>query len=379
MTLAERLAGLLLSPLPVWVLDPQAIRIVWANEAALRLWKAADHAELYAREFRNAPKGVLSRFDALVARSRVEGSFWDEWTFYPKGQPVRAKLWFNAVTLDDGGLGLLQHAVFEPEGVDPAALRGSEALLHTSVLVALVSFEGAILMKNPAAINAFGADASVWPRWFVEPDRAEAMLRAAAAGEASEVEIAVHTLSGERWHRVSVRPIRDAVTGVMTALVHQTDETTRKGAEEDAEEQRRLREQLDRTLSLVEEQRAEILSLSAPLMEVEADALALPIIGHLDAKRSAEITGRLLSAIADRQIRHVIIDLTGTATLDAVSAELLVQMIRAVELLGAAPIVTGIRPSLAQVMVASGFDLERVLVLRSLADGIRRSRRRFSG
>ena len=373
-TLAERLAGLELSPVPVWVLDPDAARISWANDPALELWRASSREELYSRHLAGAPKAMKTRLDAAFASVREGKSFWDEWTFYPKGTPIRVKLHFAPLRLDGGSIGILHHVLPRDEGPEPAQLRGVEALTHTSVIVALVDFEGKVVMKNPAAIEAFGREADDWKVWLADPEDAAAMLAKGAAGEVSRRDLVVRTGSGERVHSVELRPVRDAVTGAMMALIHHTDETARLGAEVLAEAQTRLAEDLDRTLSVVEAQRREILTLSAPLLDVANGALAVPIIGPFDAERSADVEARLLPAIAARQCRFVILDMTGAASLDGSGAAFLLRIVRAVRLLGARPILTGIRPALARSLAESGFDAGRLPILRSLADGIRAAR-----
>lgn len=370
----ERLAGLELSPMPVWVLDPEAARIVWANEPALELWRSPSREELCSRAMTGAPKAVKTRLEDALAGIREGKSFWQEWTFYPKGTPTAVKLHFAPIRLDDGSTGILHHVMPRDEGPDPAQLRGLEALTHSSIVVALVDFEGKVVMKNPAASEAFGRTADDWRVWLAEPEEAASMLQTAASGGISRREVAVRTSSGERFHSIEVRPVRDAVTGTMMALIHQTDQTARRGAEAEAEKQARLAAELDRTLALLEEQKREILTLSAPLLEIGARVLAVPIIGMLDAVRSEDVSARLLPAISARQARAVILDLTGAASLDGAGAEHVLRLVQAIRLLGARPILTGIRPALARSLVESGFDAGRLPILRSLSDGIRLAR-----
>lgn len=122
---------------------------------------------------------------------------------------------------------------------------------------------------------------------------------------------------------------------------------------------------LSATLELVEQQQREILSLSAPILDVGEQTLAIPIIGRLRETLSAQITARLLDAIASRRARYVILDLTGSSRFR--------QMLNSIRLLGARATITGIRPELAREMVGSGF--EGAQTLRSLAEGLRETRR----
>lgn len=371
MNLAERLAGLERAIIPAWAIEPSPIRVVWANAAAIELWRAKDLEELLARDFGPLPGGIRTRFYAMIEELRQGRSVAGEWTLYPKGIPIQVTMHSAPIELDDGSLGALQQAIPHKDPVDPAVVRATVALLHTSLMVALADFKGNILIKNPAAVQAFMNAGDNWTQWLSSAKEAAEMLRSAAAGEVVRKEVVARTDSGERWHLVEVRPVRDAVSGSMAALIHHTDETARRGAEEEAEHRRLLAEELDRTLSIVRSQREEILALSAPLLDVGDRTLALPLIGTFDRERSAEIGERLLRAIRERATRAVILDLTGAALLDASSADLLVRLIRAIQLLGARPMITGIRPELARTLASSSFEGAGIPILRSLAEGIR--------
>ncbi|MCY1062394.1 STAS domain-containing protein [Nannocystis sp. SCPEA4] len=372
--LEERLKGLELAPVPVWVLDPDALRIRWANDPALAMWRATSREELFQRDFNVGLDAVRTRLMAAVATVREGGTLWDEWALYPRGVPVFVKVHFAPVPLGDGRIGVLQHVYPRDEGLDPGQLRGIQALSLTAVVVAQAEFSGRIVMKNPAAIAAFGRLADDWPAWFVDRREAEAMLAAAAAGEGARGEVKVATEAGERIHLVEVRPIRDAVTGQMMALIQHTDETARHGAEVEAARHQRLAEELDRTLTLVDRQRREILALSAPLLEVDAHVLAVPLIGVFDGERGADLEARVLPAIGERRVQTVLLDLTGSSTRDAGGAGQLMRLVRAIRLLGARTILTGIGPALATALVDAGFDGRETPFARSLADGLRLAR-----
>ncbi len=65
-----------------------------------------------------------------------------------------------------------------------------------------------------------------------------------------------------------------------------------------------------------------------------------------------------------------ILDITGLHTIDADAAEGLVRAARAIRLLGAEAIVTGVRPGVAQLLVNLGTDLAGLVVLGDLKAGI---------
>lgn len=111
--------------------------------------------------------------------------------------------------------------------------------------------------------------------------------------------------------------------------------------------------------------------LSTPVLEVWDDVLALPLVGVVDSRRTNQIMERLLDEVSQRGCRYVIIDVTGTDTVDTAIADHLVRIVRAVELLGAKCVLTGIRPSVAQTLVDLGVNLGSLRTLRNLKHGLK--------
>jgi anti-anti-sigma regulatory factor/PAS domain-containing protein len=370
-TLDERLAGLDLVDIPVWVFDPERFKYCWVNERALSLWRAADREELLQRDFSKVSEAARTRIENTLKTIRDGRRVAEEWTFYPRGEPVTMRTHIAPIDLDDGRVGALFQA-FVNEAPDPEIIRGIEALRHTSVVVTMLDMQGEVLMRNPAAIRAFG-DSTLPHEWYVDPGILSGMLRALREGRVYQKETMARTSLGDRWHSVEARHTTDPVTGGLAILVHQTDETARRAAEQSVEAKSLIIEELNQTLSLVERQRQQILALSAPVLDIGKSVLALPIIGPLDRDRTAELSDRLLRAIAERRAHDVILDVTGADLLDASSAEYLIKLIRAIRLLGARSIVTGVQPPLARTLVNSGVDLSGVRILRSLRQGLEAS------
>lgn len=108
-----------------------------------------------------------------------------------------------------------------------------------------------------------------------------------------------------------------------------------------------------------------------PVIEVWNEVLVLPIVGTVDSRRSQAITESLLTAVVEKQARVVIVDITGLPAMDTATANHLLKTVRAVELLGAAALVTGIRPAIAQTVVALGVDTSTIKTKARLADGLK--------
>lgn len=369
-TLGDRLAPLEQALIPTWVLDAETFRVLWANQQALTLWNASSQAELLAREMRNVPEAILVRLRSSILRLRNGESHAEEWTLYPGGVPVRLMIHFSAMYVEDNQLVVLQQAVARQQ-VDQQQLRSVEAMMHTSATVAFVGLDGTILQRNPAATRTFGDAPTQWSEFLLHPESADELLQAVARNEPVMKELPVQTLQGERWHTIEMHRIRDAVTGNLVAIVHQTDITDRQRAEAEVASRQKLLQSLEQALATVDAQRRDILSLSAPLLDVAERTLALPLIGTLDAERSAEISGRLLETVSSRKLHTVILDLTGAGKLDGESTILLDRLVRAVQLLGARVLITGISASLAKALCEADIQLQNIGIYRTLSEGIR--------
>jgi anti-anti-sigma regulatory factor len=132
-----------------------------------------------------------------------------------------------------------------------------------------------------------------------------------------------------------------------------------------------LSKELERRIATIEQQAAAIRALSTPILEVWDGILVLPIIGRVDGVRSADLMDTALAAISGRGARCVILDVTGVESVDAGTVQRLVQVARAATLLGARCVLTGVRPGVAQALVALGVDLSGLVTLRSLKEGLR--------
>ncbi len=122
---------------------------------------------------------------------------------------------------------------------------------------------------------------------------------------------------------------------------------------------------------LVSRQEATISELSTPVLQLWDGVLAMPLIGVIDARRSSEMTERLLSDLVERQAHHVILDITGVEVVDEHTAQHLVQMVQAARLLGAECVLTGVRPAVARTLVRIGVDLSSLKTITELSGGLR--------
>lgn len=124
-------------------------------------------------------------------------------------------------------------------------------------------------------------------------------------------------------------------------------------------------------LEIITRLRTAVEQLSTPILELWEDVLALPVIGIVDSRRSAEMMERLLHEIVQKQSRFVIIDLTGVEVIDTSTADHFLKLVKAVGLIGARCVLTGIRPAVAQTLVDLDVSFGQLETLRNLRHGLR--------
>jgi rsbT co-antagonist protein RsbR len=130
-------------------------------------------------------------------------------------------------------------------------------------------------------------------------------------------------------------------------------------------EQERL--SLERSIA---QQAQHLLELSTPLIPVSEDVLVMPLIGSLDPARAEYSLETLLQGVKTMSARYVLVDLTGISTVDASGAVALGRMVKAVRLLGAQVLLTGMRAEIAKAIHACGEELAGMKVHPSLRSAI---------
>lgn len=133
-----------------------------------------------------------------------------------------------------------------------------------------------------------------------------------------------------------------------------------------------------RAEQLIREQADVLLQLSTPMIPITDDVMVMPLIGSVDVKRAQQVMETLLEGVARHQIRTVLLDITGVSVVDTHVASALIQAAKAVRLLGAEVVLTGIRAEVAQSIVALGIDLKGLSTRSSLQSAIKAEIRKKS-
>jgi PAS domain S-box-containing protein len=138
----------------------------------------------------------------------------------------------------------------------------------------------------------------------------------------------------------------------------------------DVTERKEAEATLKEKLDIIETQQAAILKLSSPIIEVWDGVLTMPVLGAVDERRAEQMMMVMLNAVTRTACRYTIIDLTGAEAIDTKTADHIVRLVRAVQLLGAKSIVVGIRPEVAQTIVSMGIDLSSIITLANLREAL---------
>ncbi|WP_165373167.1 PAS domain S-box protein [Sorangium cellulosum] len=148
-----------------------------------------------------------------------------------------------------------------------------------------------------------------------------------------------------------------------------------KAAAEELEQQnRRLESEIIERMRSEESLRAQneaIRLMSAPVVQVWDHVLALPLIGAIDGVRASRITEALLNEVVRTQARFAIMDLTGIEGVDLATTKHLLDIMRAIKLLGTRGVVSGISPQIAATMTELGAETQDLVTFGTLKDALR--------
>ncbi|HTN90838.1 MAG TPA: PAS domain-containing protein [Sorangium sp.] len=243
---------------------------------------------------------------------------------------------------------ILEHA---PSAVYVKDLDGCYTLVNRH-------FERLIGLSREAVLGR--ADRDVVPSELAE--RFAQSERQVIATEAPLVMEEQLLLEGRTHCFVTTRfPLLDSRGGLYAVCGIFVEVTESRATE--AEAQRLQRE-------IIRLQAARLRALSTPLLPIARGVVVMPLIGNIDAPRAQQVLEILLEGIVAHQASMVILDVTGVPTIDTQVASALVRTARAVNLLGAQVLLTGIQPAIARTLVELGVDLGGILVRSTLHAGI---------
>lgn len=127
---------------------------------------------------------------------------------------------------------------------------------------------------------------------------------------------------------------------------------------------------------VIAEQAEQLLELSTPVVKLWDGIIAVPLVGTLDSARAQTVMEQLLESLTSNDADYAIIDITGVPAVDTQVAQHLLKTVMAARLMGAEAIISGIRPQIAQTIVALGIEFGDIATKASLADALALALRR---
>lgn len=238
---------------------------------------------------------------------------------------------------------------------------------------------GCFVLLNPAWQTVLGYPlAYLRARPFLEfvhlEDQASTIEAAQALGAGNKVIRFInryrHADGSYRWIEwtSTAIPARDTIYAVARDITEriQVEEQLRVSQEQSAQ----LVAQLQEKNEQLRKQGDALRELATPIIPIADDLIVMPLIGTVDQERATQIMEAMLSGISSLRIKTAIIDITGVTTIDTFAADALVRIAKAVRLLGAEVVLTGIQAKTAQALVALGVALEGLVTRSTLQEAI---------
>lgn len=122
-----------------------------------------------------------------------------------------------------------------------------------------------------------------------------------------------------------------------------------------------------------------VATLETPAVSIAEGVILAPLIGHLDSRRAASLTTKLLGMAGERRTRMVLLDLSGVPAVDSAVAQSLLRTIQALRLLGCEVSVSGIAAPVATTMAQLGLELNGVRTWRSPQEALEAVREERAG
>ncbi|ABQ88573.1 STAS domain-containing protein [Roseiflexus sp. RS-1] len=129
----------------------------------------------------------------------------------------------------------------------------------------------------------------------------------------------------------------------------------------------------DQLLKEIAGQREVIRELSLPILPVGREVLVAPLIGALDQERMQQLQSQVLKRVERIHARLLILDVTGVPIIDTHVAQGLMNLVQGLRLLGANVALVGVRPEVAQTIVALGVHLRDIEVFSDLGSALQRA------
>jgi rsbT co-antagonist protein RsbR len=124
---------------------------------------------------------------------------------------------------------------------------------------------------------------------------------------------------------------------------------------------------------------ATVRALTVPVVPILDNVIVVSLVGEIDEQRGKVLLDQLLNGITAQHANIAILDVTGVPYVDTAIVDWLLKVAQAAKLLGAHCLLVGIRPEVAQAMVASGTNLAGITTRATLRDAVEYALQRTPG
>lgn len=151
------------------------------------------------------------------------------------------------------------------------------------------------------------------------------------------------------------------------------NEVMMRTSELERELEQRERAELEKAAlseAMIRAQAERLMELSTPLLPILDGVVVMPLLGAIDEPRAAQILSAALAGVSSSRASILILDITGVRSATAHVTQTLLEAARAVKLLGAEVIISGVRAEVARTLVGLGASMQGIVTKATLKDAI---------
>jgi len=108
---------------------------------------------------------------------------------------------------------------------------------------------------------------------------------------------------------------------------------------------------------MISKQIETIKSMDIPILRIDDETILIPLIGFIDSQKAFDLIRKILTTIKEKNTLKVIVDIEGIPIIDTEIANQFLRLHRAIKIIGAKLIISGITPPVAETLVHLEIDL----------------------
>lgn len=251
-----------------------------------------------------------------------------------------------------------------------ADVRAEVATARQAVAAGEQAYIRQVLLGTLLAIVLLGGTAWLLWRNVVLPIR----QLTASATQVAQGDLAVRTQMGSRADEVgTLAAAFDHMTSQLAIAYRGLEDTVQQRTAELAAERTALQHALTELQASTAEREvltATLAQIHNPVIPVTDNVVVAPIVGELTGARLAQLQRTILDTVTTTEAQVVLLDITGVPELDEAGVTGLLQINQALALVGASAMMVGIRPEVAERLVAFGTNVSSICTATDLQRGI---------